>query len=259
MTNMVRHYHIPPCIARVELYAAIQGLRCSTHVKRYLVHARSQVGSLHEDPPSYDFLGYASKFRFYVSVRSDLKILAQFLAVLVTAPLKVGFRHLLFERFPDICTPDQPQRLVCPHAPVFFTSSVIWGLVGPVRQFGSGAIYHPMLYAMIFGALIPVPFWLWIRRRPKSLASKIFTPAWFANSFNSPPVTGINVSSSFVVGFIFQYIIRKKNFLWWAKFNYVTSAGLDAGTGFAIVVMFFAFAVSAFLPFFCYIIYQRGV
>jgi hypothetical protein len=52
-----------------------------------------------------------------------------------------------------------------------------------------------------------------------------------------------------LVGFIFQYVIRKKNFFWWAKFNYVTSAGLDAGTGFAMIVMFLAFAVSALCPF----------
>jgi len=200
-------------------------------------------------------MGYASKSRCYTSVCSDPNVPAQSFAVAVTAFLKVGFRYLLFERFPDICNPNQPQQLVCPIAPVFFTSSVMWGLVGPVRQFGNGALYHPMLYAMVFGALIPVPFWLWARRRPKSLASKIFTPLWFANPFNAPPATGINASSSFAVGFIFQYIIRKKNFFWWAKFNYVTSAGLDAGTGFAIIVMFFAFAVSVSPPpFFCFVI-----
>ena len=170
----------------------------------------------------------------------------------MTAFLKVGLRYFLFARFPDICTPDQPQRLVCPVVPVFFTSSVIWGVIGPVRQFGTGALYHPMVYAMIFGALVPVPFWLWTRKYPKSIASKISTPLWFANPFHSPPATGINASSSFLVGFIFQYIVRKKNFLWWAKFNYVTSAGLDAGTGFAIIIMFFAFAVSASRPFLPY-------
>ena len=181
---------------------------------------------------------------------SDTTIPAQLSAIFVTAFLKVGLKYILFERFPDICTPNQPQRLTCPISEVFFTASVFWGLVGPVRQFGNGAVYHPMLYAMIFGALIPIPFWLWFRKRPKSLASKFFAPLWFANSFNSPPATGINESSSFVVGFVFQYILRKKNFSWWAKFNYVTSAGLDAGTGFAILVIFFALSVGALRPVF---------
>ena len=184
-----------------------------------------------------------------MSTGSNLNIPAQLFAIFSTAFLKVGLRRLLFERFPDICTPDQPQQLTCPNVSVFFTASVVWGVIGPVRQFGPGALYHPALYAMIFGALVPIPFWLWARRRPKSLASKIFTPIWFANSFNSPPATGIHAASSFLVGFIFQYVIRKKKFSWWAKFNYITSAGLDAGTGFAILLMFFAFVVSNLRPF----------
>ena len=190
------------CIVCVEWQTAFQGLRYSTHGNGYPVHTISQVGPLHENPPSHDLLWYASKSRFYMSVCSNPAVPAQLFAVVVTASLKVGLRYFLFERFPDICTPDQPQRLVCPVVPVFFTSSVVWGAIGPVRQFGSGVLYHPVLYAMIFGALIPIPFWIWAKRRPKSIASKIFTPVWFANSFNSPPATGINASSSFLVGFI---------------------------------------------------------
>ena len=194
-----------------------------------------------------------------MNVRSHAHFLAQFFAVFVTAFLKVGIRYFMFERFPDICTPDQPQQLVCPVVPVFFTSSVVWGAIGPVRQFGDGALYHPMVYAMVFGALIPIPFWLWARRHPKSFASQVFTPVWFANPFNSPPATGINASSSFLVGFIFQYVVRKRSFVWWAKFNYITSAGLDAGTGFAIILMFFAFAVSGLSPVLLYIIALRDL
>ena len=198
-------------------------------------------------PPRTTFWGTLRDL-IYTSVCSHLSFPAQFFAVFVTAFLKVWIRYFMFDRFPDICTPDQPQQLVCPIVPVFFTSSVVWGAIGPVRQFGHGALYHPMVYAMVFGALIPIPFWLWARRHPKSFASQVFTPVWFANAFNSPPATGINASSSFLVGFVFQYVIRKKNFVWWAKFNYITSAGLDAGTGFAIILMFFAFAVSARSP-----------
>ena len=44
-----------------------------------------------------------------------------------------------------------------------------------------------------------------------------------------PPAVGINFSSWFLVGFIFQYVIRKRNITWWSKFNYITSAALDTG------------------------------
>jgi hypothetical protein len=55
-----------------------------------------------------------------------------------------------------------------------------------------------------------------------------------------PPATGINYSSWFAVGMVFQYIIRKKNFAWWSKFNYVLSSALDSGTVIAVLVIFFA-------------------
>lgn len=45
-----------------------------------------------------------------------------------------------------------------------------------------------------------------------------------------PPAAGIAYSSWISVGFVFQYWIRRKNFAWWSKFNYVTSAAMDIGT-----------------------------
>jgi hypothetical protein len=44
-----------------------------------------------------------------------------------------------------------------------------------------------------------------------------------------PPAGGINYSAWFATGFVFQYLVRKRNFAWWSKFNYVTSAALDSG------------------------------
>lgn len=47
-----------------------------------------------------------------------------------------------------------------------------------------------------------------------------------------PPATGINYSSWFAVGFLFQYYVRRRNFAWWSKFNYVTAAAMDSGEWF---------------------------
>ena len=69
-----------------------------------------------------------------MSVCSNPAVPAQLIAVVVTAFLKLGLRYFLFERFPNICTPDQPlERLDCLIIPVFFSSSVVWGAIGPVR------------------------------------------------------------------------------------------------------------------------------
>ena len=124
------------------------------------------------------------------------------------------------------------------------------GLVGPTRQFGRGSIYHPHLYAIIAGVLIPIPFYLWKRRYPNSWARYVSTPVVFAGLAAIPPATGINYSSWFLVAFIFQYLVRKKNFAWWSKFNYVLSSALDSGTVISIMVIFFTLQVGCLL--FCF-------
>lgn len=42
----------------------------------------------------------------------------------------------------------------------------------------------------------------------------------------------------FFVGFIFQYVMRRRHFRWWSKFNFVLSAGLEGGTIVAGVLIF---------------------
>ena len=125
----------------------------------------------------------------------------------------------------------------------FLLTIVCRGLVGPTRQFGKGSIYHPHLYAIIAGVFLPIPFYLWKRRYPNSWARYVSTPVVFAGLAAIPPATGINYSSWFLVAFIFQYLVRKKNFAWWSKFNYVLSSALDSGTVIAIMLIFFALQV----------------
>jgi len=144
---------------------------------------------------------------------------------------------------PDICQIGQPSQLVCPHNRVFFTASAVWGIVGPSRQFGSSSIYHPQLYALLVGVFLPIPFWLWQRKYPQTRLKYINIPVLINGVGYIPPATGINYSSWFAVGFTFQYLIRKRNFAWWSKFNYVLSAGLDCGTLICALFIFFVLAL----------------
>ena len=114
----------------------------------------------------------------------------------------------------------------CIHADNYHLSR---GLIGPTRQFGTKSIYHPHLFAMVAGVFLPLPFWFWQRRYPNSWVKFVSTPVVLTGVSAMPPATGINYSSWFAIGFIFQYLIRKKNFAWWSKFNYVASAALDSG------------------------------
>lgn len=82
-------------------------------------------------------------------------------------------------------------------------------------------MYSPQLYALLIGAFLPIPFYLWQRRFPKTRLKYINLPIMLNGCQYIPPATGINYSSWFLVAFIFQYVVRRRNFAWWSKFNYV--------------------------------------
>lgn len=173
----------------------------------------------------------------------------QLTATLFAAFIQVGVKQWMFASIPDMCQPHQASQLTCPHNQVYYTASAIWyvplislllvvwtdvvpcrGLLGPSRQFGKSSIYYPQVYAVIFGLFLPIPFWYWQRRYPNSWNTYISTPIALNAVTYVPPATGINYSSWITVGFIFQYWVKRRNFAWWSKFNYVTSAALDIGT-----------------------------
>jgi hypothetical protein len=47
----------------------------------------------------------------------------------------------MFAYLPEVCTKAQPQGFTCAGARTFYNASVIWGVIGPARMFGAGAMY----------------------------------------------------------------------------------------------------------------------
>lgn len=95
------------------------------------------------------------------------------------------------------CISDSPQRSIS-------DIHVCRGVIGPTRQFGPHALYKPELYALVAGALLPIPFWLWQRRYPQSWLKYFSMPVLLNGPGSIPPALGINYSSWFVVAFIFR-------------------------------------------------------
>ncbi|RXW15177.1 hypothetical protein EST38_g10679 [Candolleomyces aberdarensis] len=197
--------------------------------KAYSVQTLSEATSFIQD----------LKLGHYVKVPPRATFLVQLVATTMAGFVQVGVKQWIFDNVKDICQPGQPAQLTCPHNQVFYTASAVWGLIGPTRQFGVGSIYHWHLYAIIVGVFLPIPFWFWRRRYPNSWVKWVSTPVVLNGVSWIPPATGINYSSWFMVGFIFQYVVRKRNFAWWSKFNYVLSSALDSGTVIAVIVIFF--------------------
>jgi hypothetical protein len=99
--------------------------------------------------------------------------------------------------------------------------------------------YNGLLYFFLVGALAPIPFYFLAFRYPLSFWRYVNMPVFFAGVMNIPPATGGNYSAWAVTGFIFQYLMRRLHFRWWMRYNYILSAGLDAGVAIALICIFF--------------------
>jgi OPT family small oligopeptide transporter len=170
------------------------------------------------------------KVGHYMKVNPRATFAMQLIATGWTAVVQWAVKQFIFGHVERVCDPAQPQCFTCPHANVFFTSSIIWGAVGPDLLFGRDSIYHPIYLGLLVGAVLPIPIWLLARRFPRTPIKFISTPIFFNGLSFIPPASGLNYASWFLTGFIFQYLIRRRNFRWWSKYNFVTSAALDLGT-----------------------------
>ncbi|KAF8237421.1 small oligopeptide transporter, partial [Tricholoma matsutake] len=130
----------------------------------------------------------------------------------------------------------------CQSTHVFGIASVIWGVIGPDRQFTKGQMYYrsPLIaltVCFLVGAACPVIQWLITRRYPNTISHYLHLV--FSGLGLIPPATSINYVPWAIVGFVFQYLIRRRRFSYWTKYNYVLSAALDSGTALGVIVVFF--------------------
>jgi OPT family oligopeptide transporter len=138
----------------------------------------------------------------------------------------------------DVLPADSPWT--CPSDHVFFDASVIWGLVGPKRIFGSLGLYSQINWWFLIGIVLPIPVWIATRIWPRvGWIRAINMPILIGATGNMPPATAINYTSWIFIGFIFNYVVYKRRKGWWTKYNYVLSAALDAGFAFMGVCIYF--------------------
>lgn len=140
----------------------------------------------------------------------------------------------------DICAVDQPNGYTCPQGRVNYSSSIIWGAIGPSRMYSVGKMYSGLLHLFWLGALLPVLTYFLKKKYPKNrFLEAICWPLIFAGIGNVPPATGINYTSAFAVSFLFNKWIKGRYAQWWGKYNYVLSAALDSGVAVSAVIIFF--------------------
>ncbi|KAF7791994.1 hypothetical protein EIP86_003021 [Pleurotus ostreatoroseus] len=187
-------------------------------------------------------LQFTSDFKLchYMKVPPRAMFWGQITATVIAGTVQLGVQSWMFTNIPDICDPKQKDGFVCPSTEVFGTASIIWGVIGPQRQFSRGQIYYGLLFFFPIGFILPVLGFAATRWWPNSFMRYVNFPVIFNGTGLIPPATAVNYVPWTIVGFIFNYVIRKHRFSWWTKYNYVLSAALDSGVAISAVVIFFA-------------------
>ncbi|CAD1810437.1 OPT family small oligopeptide transporter [Candida parapsilosis] len=184
------------------------------------------------------------KLGHYMKISPYNLFFSQFTAAIWSCFVQIAVMRWAYGAIDGLCTDDQPSNFTCPGAKVFFNASIIWGVIGPQRQFSHGQLYYALLYFFIIGAVLPVISWLILKKYPNSIIKYLHWPVFFSGTGYIPPATPFNYTSYCLVGLFFGWWIKRKFFHWWTKYNYSLSAGLDIGLAWSLLIISLAMGLT---------------
>ncbi|KAJ5200127.1 Oligopeptide transporter OPT superfamily [Penicillium cf. griseofulvum] len=181
----------------------------------------------------------------YMKIPPRVLFFGQIYASVLATATQTGVLRWMMGHISDLCEPTNKQRFTCNGAKVMYNASLIWGTIGPQRMFQSGQVYNGLMYFFLIGPVVTVLVYLIYRRYPNSWVRYINVPIFFNAAGNIPPANTTQYSLWFIIGFLFNYLIRKRAFDWWKRYNYLLQAAMDTGTAIATIIIFFALGYHA--------------
>lgn len=187
-------------------------------------------------------LQFTSDFKLghYMKIPHRPMFWCQIVATVVAGTVQLGVQAWMFSNIEDLCSADQPNGFICPSTTVFGTASIIWGVIGPQRLFSHGHLYYGLTFFFLVGTIAPIIQWTLHKKFRLEFLKYLNFPIIFTGAGNLPPATPLNYVPWVLICYIFNYLIRRRYFNWWSKYNYVLSAGLDAGYAIGLIFIFFA-------------------
>ncbi|KAN0137489.1 oligopeptide transporter, partial [Lactarius tabidus] len=179
------------------------------------------------------------KLGHYMKIPPRSMFFCQVVATIVSGTTQLIVQAWIFSNVEGVCSPTQKDGFICPTTTVFGNASIIWGVIGPQRLFSHGQRYYGLVFLFLLGAVLPIIQWILHKRFRFAILRYLNFPLLFTALLEMPPATPLNFVPWVLVCFLFNYVIRRRYFRWWAKYNYVLSAALDASYSIGTVVIFF--------------------
>ncbi|KAI0008767.1 OPT-domain-containing protein [Xylariaceae sp. FL0662B] len=180
------------------------------------------------------------KLAHYVKIPPRQTFAAQMVGTLISTFVCVGVLNFQMNQIPGVCTVDAANRFTCPGINTFFTASVLWGTVGPVKVFGEGGMYTWLLAGFPIGFVVPIIFYYMNKKFNKTWMRQIHPVAMFYGALSWSPYNLSYIWPAVPVAW-WSWVYLKKRYLgFWSKYNFVLSASLSSAIAIAAIIIFFS-------------------
>ncbi|KAJ2589631.1 hypothetical protein H4R99_007393 [Coemansia sp. RSA 1722] len=187
-------------------------------------------------------LSYAQdmKLAHYMKIPPRHVLIYQVVGILISVVIQTCLFFWLIDHIPGMCRPEG-YPWVCRSTNLVYSASIIWNLIGPLKVFGEGSPYSPLLWGFLFGLFLPIPIYFLQRRFPSNrLLKNIYIPVILSGIVGLPPMPPVDFPMWFLFGFIFNFLIHRYWNMWWQRYNFTLSAGLDSGLALSGIFQFLA-------------------
>ncbi|KYK55786.1 hypothetical protein DCS_07750 [Drechmeria coniospora] len=180
------------------------------------------------------------KIAHYVKIPPRVTFAGQMLATLISTLICTGIMKFQMD-IKNVCTPDAPMRFYCPGPNTFFTASVLWGTIGPIKVFGKDGQYKFLLLGFPIGIILVSLMWFLRRTWPNNQALRqIHVVAAIAGSLHWAPYSFSYAWPCVPIAWFSWIYIRSRYLAFWSKYNFVLSASFSAGVAISAIVMLFS-------------------
>ncbi|KAM7200716.1 OPT oligopeptide transporter [Naviculisporaceae sp. PSN 640] len=180
------------------------------------------------------------KIAHYLKIPPWHTFMAQMIATLVSTFVCTGVINFQVN-IENVCQKNAPMRFFCPGPNTFFTASVLWGTIGPIKVFGHQGQYKELLLGFPAGILLTVALYLMLKKFPKNRIIRQFHPvAFWYGPLAWAPYSFSYAMPSIPIALLSWVYVKNRYLAFWSKYNFVLSAAFSAGIAIAGIIMLFS-------------------